>query len=45
MQLELHTFLHFGGNRVAIAVLRAGIGQFRQIVGLELDAIYLVVTT
>ena len=45
MQFKLYTLLHIGRNRVAIALLSAFVGQFRQIVGLELDTIQLVVAT
>ena len=42
VELELHTLVHLLGNGVAIEALGALIGQFGQVVGLELDAVHLV---
>ena len=45
MQFELYTFNHIIWNRVAIAPLGTGIGQFCQIVSFKLDSVDLIVAT
>ena len=43
MQFELHALDHFVGYRIAITALGALVGELRQIVGLELDAVDLII--
>ncbi len=45
MQLKLDVLPYIVGYRVAIALLGTVVGEFGQIVGLELDAVNLVVAT
>ncbi len=44
VELELYPLLQLGGQRGAIAAFRALVGEFRQVVGLELYAVELVIS-
>ena len=45
MQFELNAFDNIIRNRITVAALRTSIGQLRQIISFELDAIDLIVST